>query len=564
MASLSRYGNQPIIKRWNYRVDKRLDRVPVRDMDGKITGYEFEEREYVVHNEPSNQIIPIESMFTDRHIEDLQDQVCIVIKDDFDLSTAYDMEAAGEAINIDKIKKCHYSRGSDTNSLHGQHEENRGVEDGDDSETDLLEGHHIWAKVPIVKDGDKYVWDAKKNKPVWWWGVFVGRINGSSGEKDPTTLCLCLRRNYDPDDEFPGFMGHLLPDNEDCLYHVAPCQIIETLYDQLVTKQNQAIDNVPLMNRRPLLIKKGNVFTKNLKYEPDAVWVTENGREDIQEADVVSNTGDTLGMVQYLDGSCDRALGTDKPIVGEAMGGRTSATEAQNIMEQASKPYLMIARYAIDPLLEWDYKKDRSYWHLYAKVGQVAEITGIDEREQIKPAELFGDFEVEVDVVGQYVDDAMAQQSLNYFTQTLPNMPHPELVNWKEIYLAMFERFKLGQNPAKFIVEKQATDAKRLATLENDMLINGKWDAVEDTDDHDVHLRIHEGLKIQYANLTEGEDYPAGQLMLLDQHIQEHQFRKQMAAQQMAQQAPPQGPNESQTPGAVVGDQIAAQMGGGA
>ena len=277
---LSRYGNQPIIKKWHYEKATRTERVPIRDGDGKITGYEFEDKEYVVHNEPSNTVIPIENLYADRHIGNLQDQSCIVIKDNFGLSDAYTMEQAGEAINIDKISKMHYYRGG-TSDLHGQHEENRGVEEGDDSETDLLEGHHIWAKVPIKKIDGKYVWDEKKHKPVWWWGVFVGRINGSTGPQDPTALCLLLRRNYDPDDEFPGFMGTLLPDNEDSLYHIAPCQIIETLYDQLVTKQNQAIDNVTLMNRRPLIVKRGNVLTKNLKYEPDAIWITENGKEDI-------------------------------------------------------------------------------------------------------------------------------------------------------------------------------------------------------------------------------------------------------------------------------------------
>ncbi len=564
---LARYGNQPLMMRWNYETGTRKFRKVERDESGEIKSYTHSERKVVVHNEPSLQVTPIEMFYIDPHCgSDIQKQQCIIIPSQEDRCVLWGLQRDGEIKNLEKVTQQHEWQGDDYYGSHQDHQDHRLTDgDTDDTRTGLIERFDVWMKAPIGKNGDKYEWDVKKYEPQWWWGIFAGRLNSSCTGDDPGLVCLCLRRNYDPDDEFPGYLAHHQPDNADSAYHLSPSQVIETLYDQITTKQNLAIDNDTLMNRRPLIVKRGNVFTKNLTYAADAVWVTENGKEDIQEADVKPVAGDTIGMIQYLATEADRALGTDKPIVGEAMGGRTSATEAQNIFEQASKPHLMLVRYVLEPFLTWYYKKCKAYWELYSLKDQVLEITGVDGIQEIKPAELYGDYEVLVDVVDRFIDDAMAQSNLNFLIQALPNLPEPQNTNWKALKKDIFEVYKIGPNPSKYINDGPSRDAERLAIHENGILIEGQaWDDVDQMDDHSAHLSIHESRRFAFNGIEDVVIQQEGNphyFKWIDDHIAKHKMLQQQQAAQSQQQAPMESPNQSQTPGAMVGDQISAQLG---
>lgn len=544
-----RYGSTVEMVTWKYRTGVRRKREPVKDpVTGNVIGYKQVEERVVVDNHPERKILPLECLYADIHIGNLQQQQDIIIRTQDELGTLWSEAQDGQILNIDKIKARDYSVGEEDSAMHRVRQENRGLEEGDDSQTGLVTRFDCWMKAPIAKnDSGEYEWDAKKNMPAWWWATFAGDI-----ENGP---CLCLRRNPDPDDEFPGYLSNLFPDDPDILYHISPAEVIKPVWDELTTKKNQAIDNVTLQNRRPLKGIRGEVFSKDLTYAQDKVlWVERP--ESLTEMQVASQLGDTMAMVNYLEEEANRALSTDKPFMGYALGSRTSATEANNVFQRAMQPAAMLAQYVFSGREEFFARKCKGLWRLYALDDQAIEITGEPEPMVIKPAELHGDFDIEVVVVDEFMNDAIAAQNMNYFLQAAPALPgFQQDVDTKAVIRRFMELYKFDTNPARYIRQLPAVDAEKVAKMENMAMFNGKWDEPQPGEDHATHLRIHVGFRTEFNGLE--DRYPPQVTQMLDQHIaQTELLQQQEAAQQMGASVP-----GNETPGEVAGNALAGPMG---
>lgn len=545
---LVKHGNLPVVVRWNYRTAERKTRVPIRDENGNITAYEFSEKRYVVDNQPTIDVVPIECVYADRHIGSFQKQQAIIFQTGDELGNLFALQHDGQVKNVQYITASDYVKGNE-NNLHQSKQESEGVDAGDDSHTGLVNRFDVWMKVPIGRNASgKMEWDESKYAPKWFWGIFVGSID--SGK------CLLIRENYDRDGEFPGEMLHLFPDDPDKLYHFGPAQAISPIYDELTTKKNQAIDNVTLQNRRPLKAIRGEVFSKDLTYSQNKVISVEKA-DSLTEMQVASQLGDTMGMINYLETEANQALGTDKPFMGEALGSRTSATEANNVYQRTMQPAMMLAQYVMNQL-KFIVKKCDGLWELFALKDQELEITGMDRPMKVKPAELFGNFDIEVTVVDEFMNDAIAAQNMNYLIQAAPSIPGwQQDIDTKKFNERLLEIYKFDTNPRSYMKTRTPIDAERVAYHENLKLTEGAtWDDPQAEEDHEAHLKQHESFRQSFNGME--DQYPPMYLDMLDQHIAIH---KQIKDQQSARMPPPQAPMENQTPGEAAGNQISAQMG---
>ena len=546
---LVKYGNLPIMVRWNYRTASRKARTPERDETGNIIGYTFTERKYVVDNQPTIEVIPIECLYADRHIGTLQKQQAIIIQTGDELANLFALQRDGQVKNVQNISAGDFVKGNE-NNLHQAKQESEGIEPGDESHTGLINRFDAWAKVPIGLDANgKPEWDEKKHEPTWYWGVFAGSL-----ENGP---CLLLRETYDRDKKFPGEMLHLFPDDPDKLYHFGPAQAISPIYDEITTKKNQAIDNVTLQNRRPLKAVRGEVFSKDLTYSQNkAIWVER--AESLTEMQVASQLGDTMAAINYLEDECNKALGTDKPFMGEALGSRTSATEANNVFQRTMQPAMMLAQYVMNQL-KFIVRTCDGLWELFAMKDQELAIVGMERPMTIKPAEMFGEFDVEVTVVDEFMNDAIAAQNINYLIQAAQSIPGwQQDVDTKKFNQRVLEVYKFDTNPQSYMKSRTSYDAERVAYHENIKMTEGQTtDIPEQGEDHAAHLKQHESFRQAFNGLE--DQYPPRYLDLLDQHIAIHKQMMEQSAPPM--QPPTQAPSGNETPGEVAGNGMAAQMG---
>ena len=549
---LIKYGNVPVIFQWDRLLAKRMARRPVRIGEGteqeNVVGYDYVEEDRVVRNQPTLRFWPLQDFYADRSIDDLNDQNCVIMRSVVNYAELYDGQRSGYFINVDKIDANDIYRGETDQNMRTHRADNMNISEADDMDTNNFKRWDVFVRLPL----EEGKWDEKKNKPCWYWCTIVG-------ERISDGKVLQIRKNYDPDDEFPGFMWHCLPDDDGELYHMGYAQVLESNYEEQTTAKNQAIDNKTLKNRRPMVGVRGSVYSTDLTYQQDKViWVEDqNSLREMQIADIVN---DNLQVLAYLDDDSNKTAGTDKPIVGEPLGGRASATEAQNVFDQASKPHVVLAKYALsDQFLPRVARKFRSYWEAYALEDQVVELTGEKSIVQVKPFFLHGDYDIVADVVEDFETSQMKQQNVSWALQTVLPLAGDKL-NIPEVAKEIFTMAGF-KNVQTWFKADSNVDAELVARRENEDMKSGRMARLAEGEDMEAHLRVHKAERLQWRGMEDQAPW----LDLLDQHIAETEFAiKQegiMAQQQAAMMGQMGGAPTGGLPGEMSGDAMAAQAG---
>jgi len=555
-------GNVPIMAEQIVKKGKRKVREPViqpmqnqatGEIEAQIVGFKEYEQEFTVDNYPSVRILPTETLYADMYIGSIQGQNCIVIPGlknysellDGARASYYDAEAVQSLAGTELWGKYRWDGVSGEPLTRFKLANNEAL--AGDSYTGQFLVWDVFMRSPI----ENGTWDTK-NQPNIWWGTFVGNdINNS--------LCIRLEENSDPDGEFPVEMIHCLPDDPDILYHTSPAQIIRSNYSVECTLKNQAIDNCTLVNRPPLKMLEGQVRGKKFEFTPGKVFICDS-QNSLEEFQIRDTTQITTNFLNYIRDDTMSALATDKPFMGESFGARTSATEASNTYKNSVQPHMISIRYILEQYLGFYAKKLKSYWQNFSDPLQVVRITGEQQTSVIRPSTIYGEFDVEVDIVDEFEDDVVESQKINEAIRTFGQNPaFLQVIDVSELARAWFKRYKFDYG--KIVTGRVDKDAEVVARNENTSLLGGIYVRPQPNQNHGVHLAEHKGERLRYNGIE--EQMP--QVTLLDHHIAETEFlMQQMEAASAQAQAQQQGASGNQTAGQVSGNAIAGAMGGGA
>jgi hypothetical protein len=552
-----KYGNYPICVGWNRQVAKRIDRAPQYDTsaqvdlskDPPIIGWKFDDDYKIVNNEPSLGAIPIESFWADPAIGDIQNQSCICVDNYIPLSAIQQNELAnGYYLNTDKITMQDQWDGNKSDNAI---DDTRIISDGivggiDRSRTGLFRVTDVWVMLPMSDDG---VWDEKQPMQRWWL-TFVGNAMDNA-------TCVRFERNPDPDDEWPFEMLHALPDDDGRLYHFSYAQALRGDYDEQTTTRQQLIDNRTLQNNKPLKAIQGEVFTTDLRFRKDKVyWVEkDNSVTEFQVTDIQQNG---LLHLQYFDEDANRAAGTDKPLMGEYAGARTSATESSIVSQNAANPHIMLAKYLLHQFLEFHARKSLRLWHLYGDNNQVLSLTENNIQRKINPGELFGEFDVEINLVDEFEQNALNIQTMTQAIQTMIPI-FGSVMDLATVGKDVFGKVIKGVDVSRWFKPDGNKDAIQLAQHETRAMIDaGQVLNPNMGEAHDVHLAQHEQERMKWM----GAEDSNLNVQILDRHIAMTKMLKQYEGQMAAQMS--QTPNmmtANQTPGQAIGNTIAGNLG---
>lgn len=553
-------GNVPVIMRQVVKRGKRKVRFPLMqtmqdpitgEVTSNIVGYEERDEEFTVENYPSIEILPTEIVYCDMYIGSIQGQNTIVIPTLHNYSELmdgaragwYDEEVVEELAGGNNWGKYRWDGVSGEPLTRFKLANMEAI--AGDSYTGQFLTWDVFMRAPIT-DGK---WDDKA-EPKIWWATFVGNSISNS-------LCIRLEENPDPDGEFPIEMIHCLPDDPDLLYHVSPAQVVRSNYSVECTLKNQAIDNCTLVNRPPLMIQEGAVRGRDMEFTPGKVFKVDDVDRSMKEFLVRDTTQITTNFLNYIRDDTMSALATDKPFMGEAFGARTSATEASNTYKNSVQPHMISIRYVLEQYLGFYAKKLKSHWQNFADPQQVVRITGEPQYQVIRPAGIYGEFDVEVDIVDEYEDDIVEAQKINEAIRMVGQNPQfMSVIDPTELMRDWFKRYKF--NYGKIVTGRMDKDAEVMARNENLTMLGGVYVSPLPGQNHNVHLSEHKGERLRYKGLE--EQYP--QAALLDQHIAQTEFLIQQqeaaAAQAQAQQ---QSASGNSTAGQVAGNAIAGAAG---
>ena len=552
-------GNIPVMAEQIVKKGVRKVREPIiepvqnpvtGEITANVTGYNEYDQEFIVKNYPSIRILPVETVYADMYIGSIQAQNCVVVPSLKNYSELlegaragyYDQDAVLSLAGGELWGKYRWD-GVSGEPLTRFKLANNEVLAGD-SYTGQFLVWDVFMRSPIMAE----TWDVK-NAPEIWWGTFVGNQITNS-------LCLRLEENSDPDHEFPIEMIHCLPDDPDILYHTSPAQIVRSNYSVECTLKNQAIDNCTLVNRPPLKVVEGQVIGKNFEFTPGKIFKVE-AQGAIEEFMVRDTTQITTNFLNYIRDDTMSALATDKPFMGESFGARTSATEASNTYKNSVQPHMISIRYILEQYLGFYAKKLKSYWQAFSDPTQVIRITGEQPFSVIRPAQIYGEFDVEVDIVDEFEDDVVESQKINEAIRMVGQNPaFMQVIDVSELMRAWFRRYKFDYG--KIVTGRMDKDAEVVARNENVAMLGGMYIRPQPNQNHGVHLSEHKGERLRYNGLEEQKP----QVALLDQHIAETEFlvQQQEAAASQAQ-AQQQGQSGNTTPGQVQGNQAAAALG---
>jgi hypothetical protein len=366
-----------------------------------------------------------------------------------------------------------------------------------------------------------------------------------------------MERNPDPDDEWPFEMLHALPDDDGKLYHFGYAQALRGDYDEQPTTRQQLIDNRTLQNNKPLKCIQGEVHMQNLRFGKDKIyWVEkENSVSEFQVIDIQQNG---LAHLSYFDDDANRAAGTDKPLMGEYAGSRTSATESSIVSQNASNPHIMLAKYVLHAFLEFHARKNLGLWHLYGDNDMVLSITEKAIQRKINPGELFGEFDVEINLVDEFENNALNVQTMTQAMQTLVPL-FSSVMDLPVVAEDVFGKMVKGVDVSRWIKPNGNKDAIQLAQHENRGMLDGGMVLNPNPGEaHDVHLSQHEQERVRWVGAEDSNP----NVQILDRHISMTKLLKQQEAQlaAMASQMP-NAMTGNKTVGQAQGNAIAGAMG---
>lgn len=547
-----KYGNIPV----SIQMIRKLETRTVRDNiyasipnpDGSsgvpvLTGHNYREEEFVTENYPSISLIPIENLYADMNIGNIQDQNCVIVESLKNKSQIFSEIRTGNYRDLTKeLTDKFLWDGVAGSQVRKDRKDNLNQTTTDETMSGQYLIRDIFMRCPI--NGSS--WDAEGSEPLLYFGTVIGNDMKSG-------LLAGLERNKDPNDRIPIEMIHCLPDDDNNLYHISPAEIVRSNYSVECTIKNQMIDNGTLVLSPPLVVLEGGHDVTDFTFKRNAVWQVRQPNA-ITSLEVRDITQSMPQFLEYIKADNNQALGTDKPFMGESFGARTSALESSNIYRNSIQPHLIRVRFILDQLLGFCGMNWKDYWQNFSVPGQVVAITDQEEQTTIYPERLHGEFDIEVDIVDEFEDDVVTQNRINEAMKLIAMSPEfAKRCNITELLRQWFVKNKF--DASRLVNEPQDADAVSVANNENLMMMsNGVPAMVKPGENMQVHLSIHEGEKLRYRGIE--SHYPNYQL--LEQHIEETKMAIQQAIQGVQNQ--PTG-NQSQGAGEMGGNEIAAAQG---
>jgi hypothetical protein len=545
----------------------------VEDVNGEaqtiITGEKDVTETKIVKNYPSIQFPPVDSIYLDRFIADMQQQPCVVIRS---LKTKaqiyhgvvnewYDQDAYEEFSK--NTKKYRWDGETGRDALRDKEEQSGGTY-SPEPQDNLFLMWDVYLDMQVNENGE--VDEQGEAAPEKYWITMVGNTAGDA-------MILRVEPNPEPDGEIPLKDIHVYPDDGDRMYHSTIAGIARSSYSADCTLMNLLLDNLGLANDPPKEVVEGQHNVKDFTYKKGAVWhVYQKGA--ISPLPVQLFTQDTVGTQNEVEKQLMMALSVDKGFVGESQGARTSASEATFINRNSMQPHLSQIRYILMQLLPWMGRKYMSYWQAYGDPSQVAQITDDNKQyHRISPTEVAGEFDVKIEIIDEYESDMLKSQALENILNIVASnewlhQSETEEIDGPALLREIIKAQKV--DPSLFIRSRSGGDSERTAQMDVERILYMGEDVPINPDSNlRVHLRVKEQALTQWKGIEQDAIAKGVRVDLLQQHVA--QLKQAIAGggqgapqqqQQQSQEEPPALPQEAQTMGQAGGNQIAEAMGG--
>ena len=357
---------------------------------------------------------------------------------------------------------------------------------------------------------------------------------------------LRLQAFYYPKGKLPIFGSSHMPDLDSGLYTQAIGQVLFNHYKELVTCTNQYIENKEWINNPPTWVQQSSpAQDEDLTRKGAKLKV--NGPMDLGWRQPYDATASTAAVRQMLRDEAQTTSKAVDAILGKAMGGRTSATEASNAYQTSMSGITTDIN-----LFNYDISGGfarRVWWYcsLWMDPDLLYAITG-SFVVAVKPEELWIELSLKTNVGSSYIDSIVRQQNLRYIAESTRGEP---MVRRDKVFQMLFEEMKIP-NAKQLVIDGGYERQVSIATLQAQQTYMGEQVFVSPDQDHAIAMRVKMNF-IEDRDSVWNSEHPE-MVPALMQQIQVHQAFLMMQLEMQSQQ---------QAANAAVGGDPNAGGGGG-
>lgn len=297
-------------------------------------------------------------------------------------------------------------------------------------------------------------------------------------------IMLRLQRNFYPRDTLPLYGTSHMPDLDSGLYTPSLGYLLWNHYKEIVTCKNQFLQNKEWINDPPAwVLSSSPALNENLNLPGTKTQV--NGPNDFGWRVPFDATASTTAMMTALREQAKTSSKSDDALMGKALGGRTSATEANNAfqasMSAVTTPINLFNYDIMGGFADrvWEYT---GTWFppeiLKIITGQMGFV--------LTPEDLWTRVGMKWDIGSSYVENIVRQQNIRYILES--SMGDPTINRapmWREL-LELWRFDTAGEWVNDGGMERQIF-------LATDQAINtfyGKFVRINPDQDHQVAIRV--------------------------------------------------------------------------
>lgn len=356
--------------------------------------------------------------------------------------------------------------------------------------------------------------------------------------------------------QLPIYGAAQMPDTDSGAYPPAIGTILRTHYIQLTTALEQYLENKEWINDPPTSIVSGSpainqdVNRKGAKIEV----LTHNDISRREPLDGTQTTPAFIGMVREQAKTSSKAVDA---ILGQAMGSRTSATEASNAFQSAMSGVTTDINIFNHSICGGYAERVWDYMGRWADPDVIYAITG-SFGFAIRPEHFSLKFEIEYDVGSSYIESIVRQGNIRYLLESTIQEPS---INRPALFRALLREWKF-ENVDEIVNDNNQEYEIRRATEQAILTFMGNEVYVNPDQNHDIAIRVKSSFLEDRNSVWMTDPTSAPRANMLIQQIQIHQQIMQMQMmQQMMQMQSMMGLQSLQSGGGMgMGMGMGAQL----
>ncbi len=296
------------------------------------------EYDYVCKDETGFYTLPIQNVWLDDRIEDLNRQPAFLWRSDINRPEIWKEGMAGRFKNIEKITQAQrYQLYGYENEIENDRRQDAGKDVTSSSETELYARWQCWLIIPKIK-----VTKNKKGEPTkleWDQNASPRRyLLETIGELGSQPVVVRFQESPYWSNNIPFIAAHS-HDDDSGFWNRGLVDLLRDNYNQESVTKGQLMDNRTLLLRRPQVWLKGRVQNKSGKIDHNTIFtVTSPGA--IEQLEISDFTGTISQSLHELREESEAIAQTPKFMIGQGIGSRTSATEFAAIRDSGAAPAL--------------------------------------------------------------------------------------------------------------------------------------------------------------------------------------------------------------------------------